>query len=122
MPLAGLGHLAPAFAGCILAASVAYGCTVAPSPTPSQIDCGLLAAHDCAAAIDVAKAALVAGVVPTSIRVASPAPDHTCPPSGGMAGSHSCAVIVVVSTNDGNVDVGLLRNGSGGWLDAVTIR
>ena len=122
MRLAGLRHLAPAFAACILAASVAYGCTVTPSPTPSQIDCGPLAAHDCAAAIDVAKAGLVAGVVPLSIRVASPAPNHTCPPSGGLAGSHECAVIVGVTTNDGNVDVGLLRNGSGGWLDAGTIR
>lgn len=123
MRLAGLGHLAKAFAASILAASVAYGCTVAPSPVPSQIDCGPLASFDCAAAIDVvAKAALAAGVVLTSIRVASPTPDHTCPPSGGLLGSHDCAVIVVVSTNDGNVDVGLLRNGSGGWLDAATIR
>ena len=122
MRLAGLGHLARVFAASVLAASVAYGCTIAPSPTPSNVDCGPLAADDCAAAVEVAKAGLAAGVVLTSIRVASPTPDHTCPPSGGMAGSHSCAVIVVVSTNDGNVDVGLLRTTSGGWVDGVTIR
>lgn len=96
--------------------------TAPPVAPPSGVDCGPLAADDCAAAIEVAKAALAAGVVPTSIRVASPTPAHTCPPSGGLPGSHSCAVIVVVSTNDGNVDVGLLRTTSGGWIDASTIR
>lgn len=118
----GLGHLAQGLAASILVASVAYGCSVAPSPTPSQLDCGPLAATDCAGAIEVAKAALAAGVVPTSIRVTSPAPDHTCPPSGGLPGSHACAVIVVVATTDGSVDVGLLRTTSGGWVDAATIR
>jgi hypothetical protein len=119
---AGLGHLARAFAASIVAAAFAYGCTVAPSPTPSHLDCGPLAADDCAAAIEVAKAALAAGMVLTSLRVAAPTPDHTCPPSGGRAGSRACAVIVVVSTNNGNVDVGLLRTVSGGWVDAANIR
>lgn len=122
MRLAGLGHLTRAIAATILAASLAYGCTVAPSPIPSHVDCGPLAADDCAAAIEVAKARLAAGVVPTSIRVDTPTPDHTCPPSGGLAGSHACAVIVIVSTNDENVDVGLLRTTSGGWVDGVMIR
>lgn len=126
MRLAGPGRLARAFAASVLAALLAYGCSAAPSAIPSaipsQVDCGPLAADDCAAAIEVAKARLAAGVTQTSIRVASPAPDHTCPPSGGLPGGHACAVIVVVSTNDGNVDVGLLRSTSGGWVDGVSIR
>ena len=122
MRVAGLGHLARSLTASVLAASIAYGCSVTPSPTPSNVDCGPLAADDCAAAVEVATAGLAAGVVPTSIRVASPAPDHTCPPSGGLPGSHACAVIVVVSTNDGNVDVGLVRTTSGGWVDGVMVR
>lgn len=119
---AGSDHRVPALAAFILATLVAGGCTVAPSPTPSQIVCGPLAVDDCAAAIAVAKTALGVGVVPSSIRVAAPAPDHSCPPSGGMAGSHACAVIVVLATANGNVDVGLVRTVSGGWVDAATIR
>lgn len=122
MRLAGRGDLTRAVAGTILAVWVAYGCTVAPSSTPSNVECGPLATNECAAAIAVAKAALAAGVVPTSIRVASPTPDHTCPPSGGPVDSHACEVIVVVSTTGGNVDVGLLRTTSGGWTDGATIR
>jgi hypothetical protein len=122
MPVAGPGHLARSIAASVLAASIACGCSVTPSPSPSNVDCGPLAADDCAAAVQVAKAALVAGVVPTSIRVASPTPDHTCPPSGGLPGSHACEVIAVVSTTDGNVDVGLVRTTSGGWVDGVSIR
>jgi hypothetical protein len=122
MRLPGNGLLARVCAALIVAASVAYGCTAVPSSSPSTLDCGPLAAEDCAAAIEVAKARLAAGVVPTSIRVASPAPGHTCPPSGGLAGSHACSVIVVVSTGDGSVEVGLLRTTSGGWVDGVNIR
>jgi hypothetical protein len=121
MRLASLRHLARGLAAFVLAASIAYGCSVTPSPTAPNVDCGPLAADDCAAAVEVAKARLAAGV-PTSIRVASPTPDHTCPPSGGRPGSHACAVIVVVSTTDGDVDVGLVRTTSGGWVDGVLIR
>lgn len=122
MRLSGLRHLARRSAASVLAASIAYGCAVTPWPTPSNVDCGPLAADDCAAAVEAAKARLAPGVALTSIRVASPAPGQTCPPSGGMAGSHACAVIVVLSTKDGNVDVGLLRATSGGWVDGVNIR
>jgi hypothetical protein len=122
MRLAGLGRLARGFAASVLAASLVYGCSVTPSPMPSQVDCGPLAADDCAAAVEVAMARLATGVVLTSIRVASPTPGHTCPPSGGLPNSHACAVIVVISTGDGNLDVGLLRTTSGGWVDGVNIR
>ena len=122
MRWAGVGLLLRACAASIVAASVGYGCTVVPSWTPSNLDCGPLAADDCAAAIEIAKARLAAGDVPTSIRVVSPGPDHTCPPSGGMAGSHACSVIVVLSATDGNVELGLLRTTSGGWVDGVNIR
>lgn len=119
---AGLGHLARSFAASLLAASLAYGCSVTPSPMPSQVDCGPLAEADCAAAVEVAKARLASGTVLTSIRVASPTPGHTCPHSGGLPYSHACAVIVVISSGDGNLDVGLLRTTSGGWVDGVYIR
>ena len=122
MRLAGLGHLARGFAASVLAASVAYGCSVAPSPSPSLFDCGPLAADECATAVEVAKARLATGSVLTSVRVANPTPGHTCPPSGGMLGSHACAVIVVISTDEGTLDVGLLRTMSGGWVDGVNIR
>jgi hypothetical protein len=122
MRSAGLGDLTRAVAGILLAGSVAYGCTVVPSSTPSNVECGPLATNECAAAIEVAKARLAAGKVPTSIRVASPTPDHTCPPSGGPVDSHAREVIVVVSTTGGTVDVGLLRTTSGGWIDGATIR
>jgi hypothetical protein len=105
-----------------VAAAVACGCAVTPSPNPSGVDCGPLAAADCAAATEVAKGALAADALPASLRVTSPTPDHSCPPSGGLAGSHSCVVIVVVSAADGTHEIGLLRTTSGGWIDASTIR
>lgn len=111
----GAGHIPPS----MLLLPTATAPPVAP---PSGVDCGPLAADDCAAAIEVAKARVATGVVLTSIRIASPTPGHTCPPSGGLAGSHACAVIVVISTGEGDVDVGLLRTTSGGWVDGVNIR
>ena len=121
--LAARRDVARALGSLIASASLALACTVAPSPSVPLVDCGPLPPLDCTAAMDVvAKGAVAAGVTLTSLRIASPTPDHTCPPSGGLAGSHECAVIVIVSTTDGNLEIGLLRNGSGGWIDAATIR
>ena len=96
-------------------------CTVAPSPSTSG-RCGPLTQDDCQAAIAVAETALLAQEQPfTSIRIEAPTALMTCPPSGGLFGSHLCQVVAIASTTHGDVAVGLVRSTTG-WIWSAEIR
>lgn len=97
--------------------------TATPSSSPAiSVDCGPLAVDLCAKAAAVAE-----GTFPAthqsfiSVRIESPTPSATCPPSGGPPGSHLCGVIATVITADAAVAVGLVQTPDG-WIWSGLIR
>ena len=90
-------------------------------PSPA-VACGPLAADHCAKAVTVAEGTFPASHQPfISVRIESPTPTRTCPPSGGPSGSHICGVIATVTTVDTAVAVGLVPT-DGGWVWSGLIR
>lgn len=116
----------------IMLAVVLVGCTnptdspspavsAAPGSSPS-VDCGPLSGDSCSKAV-VAAATSFTDASPAilAIRIVTPSALMTCPPSGGLAGSAICEVLVVFTSADGEVAVALVRT-SGGWIRSDLIR
>lgn len=104
--------------------------TAAPPTSPEvSIDCGSLGTDSCHIAVTVALGALPGACrspgrcgPALALRIESPAPGRTCPPSGGPGpDSHICEVIAVVTTTNGDVLVGLEPT-DGGWIWSGEIR
>jgi hypothetical protein len=112
--------------------AVLAGCNPFASPQPSvslqspneavAVNCGPLAEASCEQAAEVAIETLGGADGPVlSVEIVSPSDQMTCPPSGGMPGSHACEVIAVVTTTAGTTTVGLVES-DGGWMWSALMR
>lgn len=116
----------------LMLAIVLVGCTNptgSPSPAASagpgsspSVDCGPLSGDSCSNAVVAALTAFTdASPAFSAIRIVTPSALMTCPPSGGLAGSAICDVLVVFTIPEGEVAVALVRT-SGGWIRSDLIR
>ena len=86
------------------------------------MSCGPIAQASCEQAVQVAEGTLGAGHPPVlSVEIEAPSAQMTCPPSGGLPGSHVCGVIAIVTTTAGATTVGLVES-AGGWMWSSLIR
>lgn len=92
-----------------------------PGSSPS-VDCGPLSGDSCSEAIAAAQTTFAdASPAIQAIRIVTPSPQMTCPPSGGPPGSAICTVLVVFTSPEGELAVALVRT-SDGWAPSNSIR